>query len=509
MPRNPKSKDENEPDQSAMVFSEGSEEIIYDDQKERLVRANMRELRKTLRKGAGKGAVDGESLKSRDRFARAKSRALMKTIRSRPVNVIHPSILIARFQDSPILDSLYIQRSKKWVKILDRPRRKNIATVTVKNFSFLDNPNSTLLFFKNIAFLECRELSCYINFDDDYIHDIGSYLVFSEIWSTVSYFAQGGRMAPPVQRVLSEIGIGREMNIKLSAIRDGDINDDIWTMPVERRRPLRVPKSQEALIKPQAADIVAQRFGDLVNSWLGVDDFNAELTDDGMSKLKGIFGELLDNGVRHSILGSDDGNWSMGAFMARRPRAVDGKFEYLCRIAVLSLGQSIADSFVRAPKEIGDYAENYAKRHQRKGQSKDTLKTLLALQDMITTDPSAWKERGGGTGLMATIEFFHHLAALSDAEIAPRMTIVSGASCIMLKDPHIVGRTPPVWTKESAPPRQLWCNERNTIQEPPDMEYVFDLDERFAGTLITMGFALDSEWLRGILETENGGKNDD
>ena len=311
-------------------------------------------------------------------------------------------------------------------------------------------------------------------------------------------------MSLPTQRVLLEMGVGAELGIRLKAAEAEAVRRDVWAMPVQRRRPLRVPRSQRDLIRPQTSDFAATRFGDLVNRWLGIDEINAELTNSGLAQLKGIFGELLDNAVRHSIAKSRDGNWSMAAFMARRPAAGHAEPQYICRIAVLSPGQSIADTFQGAAPEIAAFANQYAKKHANRLQSVDTLKTLLAIQDMVTTDPEAFREESGGTGLMETLNFFNALASLENPMVAPKMTIVSGSSCVMLRAPYIAGLRDANWSKEGAPPRLLWCNASNSVKEPPDPDFVFDLEERLAGTLITMGFTLDTAWIKSALNNDDG-----
>lgn len=485
---------------------------LVDTNEELILRAAMRNMRRRLRKGAGVSTRDHNTLKARDRFARKKARQFFKALKKKPhyrLDIVDKGRLVSRYNQCTILEALHPTREDDWIPITKRIRRKGYATLSFRSFSFLDDPNNALKILRALSVLECSEITAYVNFEDDYIEDIGSYLVLSEVWPAIREFAMGGRMPLPVQRVLYEMGMGSELKIRLTgaeAIRTGQ---GIWTMPVQRRRPLAQPRSREALIPPQGSDIAATRFGELVNRWLRIDAIQAELTDKGLGKLKGIFGELLDNAVRHSIAHSRDGNWSMAAFMARRKIEGSKTDQYVCRIAVLSPGQSIAETFESAPTQIAQFAEMYAGGHENSRQSKATLKTLLAIQDMITTDPDAFLEEEGGTGLMETINFFNALAAIDNPLIAPKMTIVSGSSCVMLRPPYMAGLTDPNWSKDGAPPRQLWCNAKNTRQEPPDPDFVFDLNERLAGTLITMGFTLDAEWIRSALSIDDGEPSDD
>lgn len=346
-----------------------------------------------------------------------------------------------------------------------------------------------------------------IDFDDEYIHDIGSYLAFYDLWPAIRQVVSGGGMRRPVQRVLKNMGIDADAQVRFHALRseDGEARPDIWAMPVQRRRPILRKRASAELLRPQTSDKAANRFGELVNDWLNADGFSMELTDDGMSNLKGIFGELLCNAERHSRADGSEGDWTMAAFMARRS-GEDGKTTYVCRVAVLNLGQSIAQSFTNAHPDVLSFMTSYATAHANRRQSTDTLKTVFALQDMVTSDRNAFIARDGGTGLQSAIEFFHSLGNQADAVIDPRMTIVSGNSCLMLRDDYVVGKRPPSRDGKLMP-RQLWFNKDNTRTTKPDERYVFDLDHHFGGTLITMAFTLDLHFLKDSLEADDGETN--
>ena len=54
-------------------------------------------------------------------------------------------------------------------------------------------------------------------------------------------------------------------------------------------------------------------------------------------------------------------------------------------------------------------------------------------------------------------------------------------------------------------PRLLWFNRANSKELPPDESFVFDLEDHFAGTLVTVAFNLDAAFLRQQVETNDGG----
>lgn len=462
-------------------------------------------LRARLRRGPS-AAIGQRDRIAKGRFAKRKARELLAAARTEPRVPLKISQMLATFRRSPILDGLLPERRERWLPILARSRFGEIEDFDFEKFSLLKNPNDTLAQFRSLAELETRALNARINFHDEYVEDIGSYLVLSEVWPVLRHMARGGSMNAPVQRVLAKMNVGQDLKVNFNAVKGSEADlRDIWTMPVQRRHALRQARSDEAFLRPQKLEVAIDHFAALVDEWLGIDQFDMELTEEGRSKLKRIFGELLDNAERHSVAESRDGDWTMAAFMARRWNDEKQEYQYICRVAVMSIGQSIANSFDGAHPRIREAAENYAKKHRsrRRSQSAETLMTLFALQDMVTTDPEAFGS--GGTGMMFVLDFFSELGGTEDILIDPRLTIVSGRSCIMLRRPHIKGERRPA-ENGKVQPRLLWCNESNSYDERPDPEFVFDLENEFRGTLVTMAFTLDLAYLRQSLRDENNGE---
>lgn len=482
--------------------------VELSDVDEHYVREEMAELRERVRGRANTKNPDANRA-ARSRHAKDLARKLLKSYQTEKRAVIPQKSLLMRYQRNSILDGLLPNRKDSWSRITERLKHSRHVDIDLNGFSFLENPDKGLEAIDSIGRAECKCASMRINFPDQYIQDVGSYLIFSEVWPAVRHVVAGGQMQRPVQRVLAEMGLRREMGVTFNAIDDKtDFKPaDIWTMPVQRRRPINRMRAVEDFLIPQTADLAADKFGNLVNAWLSADGYDMELTGAGMGNLKNIFGELLCNAERHSIPGSRDGDWTMAAFMARRDKGSIDQ-EYVCQVAVMSLGQSIAESYRTAPDPIAQGARAYAKKHRNGRQSIETLMTLVALQDGVTTDAEAWAEGNAGMGMQHAIEFFDRLGVDSDAIQSPRMTIISGQSCIMLKDAYIRGTRPTGDSDGKLKPRQLWFNAKNDSHLRPDDKYVFDLKRKFAGTLVTMAFTLDLEYLRKTLESDNDSNAD-
>lgn len=296
-------------------------------------------------------------------------------------------------------------------------------------------------------------------------------------------------MGAPVQKVLDAVGLGRELNISLNGVRN---HDNVWPFEIRRRRPRGSTQSPTAQLQPQGREQLNDKLIELIDRWLLVASENGaeegviwELTGDGKANIANMVGEVLDNAERHSSpFGDGDGDWSMAAFMAKRE--IPGRRAAMnCYLAFLSVGRSIAEAIASAPPEMKGFCDQYAALHVRRGPSYDTLLTIAALQDGVTSSFDAAKNARGGTGLQDTLDFIGQLGGAPDPNADVRVTILSGKSCIRLRHPILVGK------RDAKGRRVQWCNAANDPIYPPDRDIAFDLPAHFAGTLVSVAFTLD------------------
>lgn len=434
-----------------------------------------------------------------ERFARRKTREALRGLKAERPRQLTKDVLVARYRPSAILDRLIPDRRTRWTDIMRRNKRKRPIALSFKNFSFIAYPDETLQSLKMLGHVEAKELEAILNFEDGHCLDAGAYLVLAEIWPKMAPVILGGKMAKPIQKVLNATGVGQNNRMFLKAVVNDEEfliegkHSDVWAFSLQRRRAAGTTKSPTVHLEPQTREAVADRFCDAIDEWLGVPEIEQELTQSGRAWLAGVVGELLCNAERHSQPNSTDGDWATTGFMVKREE--DGVQRLKCFFAFLSIGQTIAESMSDAAADIRQLLDDYLSRHKGSKQSKETLTTVFALQDTITCDPAARESRSGGTGLQDVLDF----VSLLSGEHDPRVTIVSGKSCISLKTPYIPGKR-----RGEFEPRLQWCNEPNTSEVPPDIEVAFDLAEHFAGTLVSVAFNLDPEYLRASVESENG-----
>lgn len=456
--------------------------------------------RKELMRVAASGSEKQRIRVEKRRFARDRARKALKAIRQGKRPVFSKDMLVfSRYSDGVIPSTLKQGRRQEWVPLVRRRPSKKYAAISLKEFSFIDNPQHTLDKIKEILDFECHAVGAQLHFDDHYIVDVAPYLVLAEIWPQLAKVFRGGRMDRPVQKVIHAIGLRRDLMMQLKAVDDerGLAEDpDVWAFPKRRRRPAGSSRDEHRNLQPQPREKVADEFCEMLDDWFGEATKELSLTKQGKGRFANIIGELLDNAERHSNAAAGDGSWSTAAFMARRTENdVD---VYRCHMAFLSVGRTIAEGLETAPTNIRSQIDEYCQKHIGCGVSKETLATLVALQDGVTRDADAEAKGRGGVGLQEVLELINIIGVTNQAGKEPRMTIVSGRSCIQARYPHLQGIRNGLDDR-----RFLWFNDQNSPEKPPEQEFVFDLSSHFPGTIIGLTFVLSKEDLLAVLDADD------
>jgi hypothetical protein len=461
-----------------------------------VLRLAMRQMRQELKSGAASPGPTAAEQLNRKRFARNKTQERFKVLRRRPAPPMPKLLMIAKFRESPILDALLPDRKDRWVRILDRNHRRGAAEVKLEDFSFFTDPDKTMSGLKQIAEIETCEVGSQVHFQDDVCIDIGPYLVLAEAWPALAPVITGGRMMPPVQKVLRAVGLQNRLGFRF------DVQDerDVWAFPLQRRRPANTSSSANLNLEPQRRERVADGLCVAIDKWLGMPVISQELSDEGRAWISNIVGELLDNAERHSRPPGKDGEWSIAAFMARRVE--NGEDVFRCYLGFLSVGSTIAETIATGPARVVAAMKRYCAMHSDCGASADALSTLFALQDAVTRDHNADAGGRGGYGFQEVLDMVSILGHTEKPGREPHVTIISGKACIRLRPPYLKGDRNGVVDG----PRVLWCNDQNSSTIRPDADFVFDLEERLAGTIISVAFTLDPDYYNA---TSDDGGNDD
>ncbi|THK38629.1 hypothetical protein EHS39_08965 [Ensifer sp. MPMI2T] len=458
------------------------------------IRAVLKLYRAKLTGGAAGGVHSAQVRLGKRRAAKHKSRTVLKSFSkgNRP-NFPLPLLAASRYKDNKLACGLKPDRRARWVPVVRRRPGLRYEQIVLENFSFIDHPQHTLNKILEILDFECNAVDAQLHFDDQYCVDVAAYLVLAEMWQSLSRVFRKGRMTVPIQKVVEALGLRRELSMKFPGLENVD---NVWAFPKRSRRPTGSSRAVNRQLQPQSREKVADEFCNTLDQWLDTAAQDLELTDQGKSKFAQIIGELLDNAERHSDAPRKDGSWSTAAFMAKR---VEGdKDVFRCHMGFLSVGASLAESLATAPIKIRAQVNKYCDLHPSCGISRDTLSTLVALQDGITRDEAAAANERGGVGLQDVLELINVLGVTHTGGQEPRMTIVSGRSCIRIRAPYLKGAR-----SDENGPRVLWFNEQNDPSVAPDSDYVFDLETKFPGTIIGLTFVLSKEDLMAVVNAED------
>jgi len=429
--------------------------------------------------------------------SRASAKRLARTLelkrRGKKHVEVPKSALLARCQESEILDALVPDRKSIWRTIGKRSRYTNIS---LHNFSFLDYPIETTKQLAQIAKAECDSLNFTIDFNDKYVLDIAPYLVLGVMRENMAEVSSGGIISAPTQKVLEALGV-REF-LRMRTFGNVPI-DEVWPLPLHQRRKSGTSTSSNIATQPTTVEIVGDQSTKHVHAWLGKLNPPSGLTNFGATRLKACICEILDNAQRHGREGGD-GEWIATGFMARREIDVDSipQKMHICHMSFFNPGQSISASIVRAPAETIDQVKKYIAMHRAYGLSEQTLATVFALQDGISCVPQGNGQSSGGTGIMDVIEFTNNVGKTHLSGIQPKVAIISGRAYISLDHPYSTGVS-----AKGGKRRLQWFNSQNSAREPPSGTHVKDMPIDFPGTIITMRFVIDDE-----LQTGNK-KNDE
>lgn len=406
-------------------------------------------------------------------------------------------LLLRNKRPSDVLDCVYPQRAAPgtWLRYDERSANQDgkSSEIDLKSFSFLDSPEMCLDGLAQIAEYEARKTSVSLNFKDKYCLDVVPYMLLTEFWGDMLPIFKGGEMDVPMQKVLAAIGIEEDLKVGFNGIEDFD---DVWAFPLTRRRKTGDSRSRNIYFDVPSRDHASDRFCSALDEWLTRPEIRLQLTQSGRGNIKELLGELLENAERHSDGVRRDGSWTVAGFLAKRE--VEGQQRFIAHIGIVSLGDTFAKSLERATDQQRENLDGYTSKMKSLGasQSDATLMTLAAMQDGVTCIPEADKDGRGGYGLMQMLHLTNVLGATSNLNLRPEITIISGTSCIQLKNPYYNCDT--VAGDNAA--RVQWCNKDNSAMVLPDESNVFDLKKGLPGTAISIRFTLDPQYLQKIMD---------
>ncbi len=409
-------------------------------------------------------------------------------------NNIETEVLIAKFKASVIMDGFLHNRHQLWQPMARRLRSRKTTNITVEDFSFLHNPVATANVLAKIARAEAECLSVDVDYEDPYCMDLGPWLVLAAMRPDMAPVFDGGKISNPMSKIVQALKLNEALRIDVEPVWSKE--KDIWALPLRMRRPAGKTDSPTVQLDPQTKEKVGTELCELISQWLG-EVSEQRLTRGGRKLVMTIVGECCDNAERYSDPTlPDDGDWIISGFMAKRGDSLNPTFR--CHLALLSIGSSISETMLNAKGPIKVGMEEYVSRHRHSLAGCDVpdahLRTIYALQDTVTSDDTAYEENRGGTGFGEIIFFFGDLAGIEDDQSEAKMAVISGRTCLHIGFPDCRSGVP-----HSGQKRTIWLNDNDSEYDPPRSLNLFELENDFRGTLVTMGFTLDKDYLENSI----------
>ena len=426
-----------------------------------------------------KASVKHKSTMSTRRFARRikSTLNLLRGLRKDRVK-----IAIRGYSYSHLMDTLVPERRSQWKLSWHRKEKENIE---LNRFSFLDSPVSTLNTLQMIAKAECSCKSINIHFVDEICLDIVPYMLLGLMRQQMLPIIEGGYIRPGIRSVLQAVNLDKLFNMKKVKV-DGE--HFVLPFKMRRRRQTGSSVADNRSEYVTSEERVGTQLTHTINRWLAFLPNPRQLAQEYKSRVLTLITEVLDNAKRHGDSENHDGTWSIAGFMEVRVR-MDETIAYVCHIGITNPGATIYESLQQAPTEMLNSLKKLTRYHESTSSNlpmdEEALWTYSSLQDGVSRIPLSTDGAPGGFGMMTLIEAINALGRSSRADEQPKLTIISGSSCVMVRDAY---REPHLGAKRH---RILAFNPRNRLDELPDPDYVFNLPHRLPGTCVSVRFFLD------------------
>ena len=347
-------------------------------------------------------------------------------------------------------------------------------------FSFIENPSGTLATLKAFvrSALDRRLSSIRVDQHGCEVLDLGAEAVASVLAREASR-SYGKKLSgvfptsPEQQQIVRSVGMPQALGISAPGRR-------FLVFGLKSGRKGRSVSADSTQAEKTTEDLV--RYIDRC-----LREYGHSLTQIGKKHYSDLVGEVITNAEDHSRRG----DWWVSAYLRRHAPQTWAD----CHLTVFSFGDSLAESLHRLPPEalLRKQIENLVHRHRKwwvadRWQPTD-LWTLYALQGRVSRRNAAADyvgDRGQGTADM--IETFQGLS--SEQDRTAKMCVLSGNTHILFDDKYRMQRT-----KRG---RIIAFNRENSLSKPPDRDYVRHIDETFPGTLISLQFFIDQEYLHEV-----------
>ena len=246
------------------------------------------------------------------------------------------------------------------------------------------------------------------------------------------------------------------------------------------------------------SDYTATKLSEYIIKCMNTQGFT--LNNQGRNALSVMFSEVLNNCEIHG--GSDTIWYAQAHYQISQLSSDCGEIQ----MVIMNFGNTIFEQLnspatTEETKQKLNYLESRHRKYFGAKWNKEMLYTLFSLQEGISRlrDKNSTGNNKRGTGTIRLLENFRKIGG-THLNRKPLMTITSGNT-------HIIFDSKYQLKKEAFNDKILGTNERkviafnqaNDIFLPPDSDYVRKINDFFPGTIISLDFFFDKQYLNTIL----------
>lgn len=417
-------------------------------------------------------------LKNREKkILKKRHRKHKKGKKIKKFNIVNTNVNILS-QSEKIISVL---KERKFGKKVRRTKNQNeIIIIVPRIFSFIKNPDETILTLRKIFYAGINKHIKSICFNYSNCEELGlcaSLLTDLIILSLPRYQDKSIRLsgnAPnsyEARKLFNVTGLTKHIGISNQITEDSEILDILSNID---------------------SDIMSEKVVSFYNNCLKKQGYT--LTDMGKNYFSNIVGEVIDNSKQYS---GKNGTWHVLGFYDRPER---GKSYGKCRLVLMNFGNSIYESLKAT--DTTEYTRNQLENHTKKNYNiidkfsytEELLWTLYTLQQNVSKKRTD-KNDDRGKGTIKLIDSFMAVG-VKDEEYKSLMSITSGKCQIFFDGKYKLEKK----IKDGKECSQIAFNKANDLNMKPDKDYVYNLKNKFPGTVISMEICLDNRYLNQLFK---------
>lgn len=371
--------------------------------------------------------------------------------------------------------------------------RNGIAIIKIpKIFSITNNNEQTIKILKKVYYYGCQESIRKIFFDHNECEELE--IAASTIMDTIVMACKAYRKSIGQELIISGL-FPDDLKVKKMFIASG------LPAHLELQQKLLYNKGEQKLFSLMAGKNGSARSGsvstkltDYINSCLITQEF--ELTRIGRRDISRMFGEIIDNCEIH---GGIDTTWyTLGHFdMSKRERCGE------MNLVIFNYGKTVYEQLMSSETtqetrmKIKYMKEMHSQQYDAQW-NEEAMLTLFSMQQGVSRlrDDCNEGNRNRGTGTAILIDTFYKLGnTMLNKE--PEFSITSGHIHILFDKKY------KLCEKQTSDNilglgKIIAFNEENDILKKPDKNNIHCMKEFFPGTIISMKFFIDPEYLREL-----------